>query len=258
MTGEVVATVSSATVDLTGQLILLTGAHGTIGSAVASAIASSGGQVILAGKVPRKLDRLYDQIVQAGGVEPVSLPIDLVGSGPDEFAQVGEAIGTQFGRLDGLVHLASSFKGRSPLSAAKPQEWAETLHIALNAPLLLHQAVYPWLSKAPQPKIIFALERLSNVSSAYWGAYGVAKHALHGMVSILADELESSGAKVFGVIPPPVRSKLRQNLFMGVDPAKPVAAKDVAHLWTTLLADLEDRPSGYIVDGSRESQSPTD
>jgi len=245
--------------DLAGQLILLTGASGTIGSALSIAIAARGGQVILAGKIPRKLDRLYDQIVKAGGPEPINLPIDLLGSGPDEFAQVGEAIGAQFGRLDGLVHLASSFKGRSPLSATKPQEWAETLHIALNAPFLLHQAVLPWLSKAPKPKIIFALEHLSDVSGAYWGAYGVAKHALVGMVGILADELEATGVKVFGIIPPPVRSKFRQNLFMGADPAQPVAASEVTHLWTALLADSSNHQSGSILHGdcaSRASPHP--
>lgn len=241
---------TTAEASLTGQLIMITGANGAIGEAVTLAVAGAGGQVILAGKTPRKLNRLYDRIVKLGGPEPVNLPIDLLGSGPDEYAQVAEAVGQQFGRLDGLVHLASSFKGLSPMGTAQPPEWAETLHLAINAPFLLHQALLPWLSQSASGKIVFALEHLPAVNSAYWGAYGVAKHALYGMVSILADELESTGTKVFGVIPPPVTSKHRQHLYMAEDPAKPIAPAKVAYLWTYLLATGIDLPTGAILDGS--------
>ncbi len=219
----------------------MTGATGSLGQAVALAAAKAGGQLILAAKTPRKLNRLYDQIVNAGASEPVNLPVDLTGAGPEEFAQVAEAIGQQFGRLDGLVHLANSFHGLTPLGSLKPQDWAESLHLALNTPFLLHQALLPLLQEAEQARVVFALNSLEQSGKAYWGGYGVAQFALRGLLTILADELESSSVNVLGVQPPPVRSRLRQNIYMGPDPAEPISPQQAADYWLyALQADLAD------------------
>lgn len=236
---------------LVDRVILVTGANGAIGEAVASAGANCGAQLIIAGKTPRKLDRLYDKIVAAGGVEPVILPVDLLGSGPDEYAQVAQAIEDQFGRLDGLVHLASVFKGLNPMSAMNPQDWLETIHVAINAPFLLHQSLLTLLSKSTAARVVFALDDSERTSKAYWGAYGVAKAALRGMVSIIADETEGAGICVNAVIPPPVQSRLRQNLYMSNDPQAPVKPDKVITPWLYLLAADSDPETGAIyVDGA--------
>ena len=60
---------------LEGRIILVTGAHGGLGSAAAAACARAGATVVLLGRKVPKLNRLHDAIAAAGGeaVQPRSL-----------------------------------------------------------------------------------------------------------------------------------------------------------------------------------------
>jgi len=51
---------------LDGRVILIVGAGGGLGSAAAVACARSGATVILLGRKPRRLDRVYAQVQDAG------------------------------------------------------------------------------------------------------------------------------------------------------------------------------------------------
>ena len=60
-----------------------------------------GATVVLHGRVVRKLEALYDEIVAAGDPQPTILPLDLATAGADDFGNVAGAIRAQLGRLDG-------------------------------------------------------------------------------------------------------------------------------------------------------------
>ena len=57
-------------------MILVTGAGGSIGGALARACAAAGAQVVLSGRSVRKLEKVYDAIVAAGGPRPAIAPLD--------------------------------------------------------------------------------------------------------------------------------------------------------------------------------------
>lgn len=66
---------------LQDRVVLVAGAGGGLGSAAAIAAAAAGATVVLLGRKPRRLDRVYAQ-VQAVGPEPLLYPMDLEGAGP--------------------------------------------------------------------------------------------------------------------------------------------------------------------------------
>ena len=66
---------------LAGRVILITGATGGLGAPLSRACAAQGATVVLHGRIERKLDVLYDEIVAAGHPEPVILPLDLAKAG---------------------------------------------------------------------------------------------------------------------------------------------------------------------------------
>ena len=62
---------------LADRVLVITGATGGLGAPLARACAAQGATVVLHGRIERKLDALYDEIVAAGHPEPVILPLDL-------------------------------------------------------------------------------------------------------------------------------------------------------------------------------------
>src|SRR5689334_22848044 len=100
--------------DLHDRVVLITGASGGLGQALSMACAAAGATVVVHGRVVRKLEALYDRIMDAGHPEPVILPLDLAKAGADDFANIASALNAQLGRLDALVHTAALLGSLSP------------------------------------------------------------------------------------------------------------------------------------------------
>ncbi|MDD9154543.1 SDR family NAD(P)-dependent oxidoreductase, partial [Plantibacter flavus] len=95
---------------LDGRVVLVTGAHGGLGSAAAVACAEAGATVVLLGRKLPKLNRVYDAVAKAGA-GPLLYPLDLEGAGPDDYAELADRLHAELGRLDGVLHCAAEFKG---------------------------------------------------------------------------------------------------------------------------------------------------
>jgi NAD(P)-dependent dehydrogenase (short-subunit alcohol dehydrogenase family) len=200
-----------------GQVVLITGAAGGLGSELATQAAAAGATVVLAGKRVRALEKVYDAIAAAGGPEPAIYPINLEGATPAEFAAMADTIAEQCGRLDVLIHAAASFSGLTPLASLPTEDWLRSLQVNLNAPFALTQQCLPLL-RASQGACVFVLDDEARVGNAFWNAYGVAKFALRGLVSQWSRELENTGVRVLSFTPPPMRTTLRSRAYFAENP----------------------------------------
>ena len=198
---------------LTGRTILITGAQGGLGEAAAKACAQAGATVILLGRKVPKLSRIYDAI-KAVGIEPAMYPLDLAGADPADYEAMADKIGEEFGGLHGVLHCAAEFTGLRPLEVTPPEDFLRQIHVNLTAPWLLTQACLPWLKKAPDSAVVFVAEDLSRANTAYWGAYGVAKAGVIGLMKILHDETENSCVRVSALQPGPMRTALRGRAYV--------------------------------------------
>lgn len=204
---------------LRNRSVLVTGASAGLGRAVAVAAGKAGATVILVGKNMPELEKSYDAIEAASGPKPAIILLDLLPATADEFHALAEQLTDTFGGLHGLVHCAATLGALTPLERYPPSIWAEVFTTNLHAPLELTQACMPLLQKSAPSNVLFTLD---DRLSAYWGAYGLSKAALRAMVSMLADECDgrrmASGrpnVTVNGVLPGPMRTRLRQKAFPG-------------------------------------------
>ena len=198
---------------LAGRVVLVTGAYGGLGEAAAKACAAAGASVVLLGRKVPKLSRTYDAL-KAMGREPALYPLDLAGADPADYEQMAERIVVDLGGLHGVLHCAAEFTGLRPLETTPPEEFVRQMHVNLTAPWLLTQACLPLLRASGDSAVVFVLEELERVNRAYWGAYGVAKAGLLGLVKVLDDETDTGPVRVSALQPPPMRTTIRSRAFV--------------------------------------------
>jgi len=212
---------------LKDRVVLLVGAHGGLGQAVALALARAGVQMVLLGRNLPKLNRLHTAVVAAGG-RALLYPLDLEGATPDDYAELAARIDGQFGHLDGVLHCAAHFRNLTPLELTAADEFARAVHVNLTAPWWLTQACLPLLRNAPDAAVVFALDTAPVAGAAYWGGYGLAQAALVTLVPMLQAELGAASVRISGFMPGPLRTPLRARAFAEDRTARdPASAADV-------------------------------
>ena len=227
------------------RVVLVSGAHGGLGSAAAVACARAGATVVLLGRKLPKLNRVYDAVAQAGA-EPLLYPLDLEGASPDDYAELADRLRSELGHLDGVLHCAVEFKGLTPLEHTDPAAFARVVHVNLTAPWWLSQACLPLLRQAQDAALVFALDDLERVGQPYWGAYGIAQHGLAAMVGMLHAELASSSVRVSALQPGPMRTGLRSRAYADDNDLQAREAADYADACVTLLSSAGAAHRGQV------------
>ena len=227
------------------RVVLVSGAHGGLGSAAAVACARAGATVVLLGRKLPKLNRVYDAVAQAGA-EPLLYPLDMEGASPDDYAELADRLRAELGHLDGVLHCAVEFKGLTPLEHTDPAAFARVMHVNLTAPWWLSQACLPLLRQAQDAALVFALDDLRRVGQPYWGAYGIAQHGLAAMVGMLHAELGSSSIRVSALQPGPMRTGLRSRAYADDNDLQAREATDYADACVTLLSSAGAAHRGQV------------
>ena len=233
---------------LEGRVVLVTGAYGGLGSAVARAAARAGATVVITGKRKRQLEQLYDAMVAEQLPEPVIHPLDMETATPRDYDALAEGLERDLGRLDGIVHCAASFGGLTPIGMHKPDEWLRTLHVNVSAPFALTQACLSLLGKAPDAAVVFVLDNPQLVNRAHWGAYGVSKAALERFVEILHQETDTTAIRTHALLPAPMRTALRHLAYFGEDPNTRPLPDATAQAAAWLLAPTGAAARGAVLD----------
>ena len=234
---------------LKDRVIVITGATGGLGAPLARACAAQGATVVLHGRIERKLDALYDEIVSAGHPEPVILPLDLAKAEAADFANLESALRAQLGRLDGLVHTAALLGSLGPIEHQSFDSWVSLLRVNVAAPMGLTRALMPMLDAAPDASVVFTLDNRGEQPRAYWGGYAVTKAGVATLARELADEWENrANLRINAVVPGPIRSPLRNQSHPGEDRASLPLPESIVPLYQHLLAGQSKAESGVLLD----------
>jgi NAD(P)-dependent dehydrogenase (short-subunit alcohol dehydrogenase family) len=204
---------------LDGRVILVTGATSGLGRALAIECARAGATVILSGRNPAKLDRVYDEIEALQAPQPAIAVLDLATATAVDYDALAKTIGAEFGRLDGLVHAAGLLGERTPLEQYDVPMWCKVLHVNLTAPFILTQVLLPDLRKSADASVIFVSSGVVRNSRPFWGAYAVAKSGLESVRSMWAQELEGEpNIRINSINPGRMRTPMRAAAYPAEDP----------------------------------------
>ena len=240
----------AVSMDLSGKSILITGAAGGLGSAIAWQCAESGADLVLLDKNRRGLVELSDKITEKGLTPPGLYPLNLAAAGVEEFGELLETISSEFEGLDALIHCALDFDSLQPFEQVQPQDWLQSMQVNVNAPWLLSCALLPLLKQSEGGRLFFLLDDLDVVTDAYWGAYGTAKAALAGMIRQFDATLSHTSVSVRGIIPGPMRTDFRAKVYHAENPMEqPEPAIAAAKILAMLAGNFSD--DNLVVDFSK-------
>ena len=208
------------------RTVVITGASGNLGRAVAQAFGDQGASLAL---LDLKRGSLQD------GDKQVFLEVDLLN--PDGArAAVGKAL-DRFGRIDVLCNIAGGFRMGPPVHETPDRDW--DFLFGLNARSVLHmaRAVVPHMLEAGGGKIVnigaFAAQR----GAAGMGAYVASKSAVIRLTETMAAELREKNINVNCVLPTIIDTPENRAAMPKADPGRWVAPQDLAAVIVFLASD---------------------
>jgi short-subunit dehydrogenase len=184
--------------------ILITGASGGIGAAVALALAEPATRLTLVARDPARLAALAQRIeAKSAGVRV--LLADLAATA--HFEPLIAAATAAQGPIDVLVNCAgvNAFKR---LAETEPEIVAAIVATNILAPMLLSRAVLPQMLERRRGRIVNIGSVMGGVGFAGFSAYCASKFAVRGFSEALRRELAGSGVAVTYVAPRYTRTAL--------------------------------------------------
>ena len=217
--------------------VLITGASGGIGRAIATALRDAGAAVMLSSRSPaglaaqaRALAPQYD-----GGTGVAWHAADLTRS--DDVAALCAAARAWDANV--LVHGAGvpSF-GR--LESLRPETIGHALHANLLAPILLTQALLPHLRRQPRAQVICVGSALGRIGLPGFSVYSAGKFGLRGFAEALRRELGDGPVKVQYLGPRSTRTAFNDAGVEAYNRATGTAMDPPERVAAALLRLLED------------------
>ncbi len=184
--------------ELRDAVVLVTGASGGIGGAVARALAGEGARVAVSGRRTEELDRLCDEL-RAGGGSAAAFPADLADrEAPGRLVREAAAWG---GALHGVVACAAAarFTFFARLDAA---DFEQALRVNLLAPIEIVRAALPLLAAAGRSWVILINSIAAREPSPPRGSsYLTAKAGLLHFAESFFAEVRDQGVSVSSILP---------------------------------------------------------
>ncbi|NBB69764.1 MAG: SDR family NAD(P)-dependent oxidoreductase [Alphaproteobacteria bacterium] len=235
--------------DLSGRVVLITGASRGFGRAVATALAPTGAHLILTARTQGALEELDDEIRAAGHGEPTLAPLDLTDH--DAVNGLGAGIMARFRRLDGLVHAAGALGVLSPVAHVKPEVMTAALELQVGVTHRLIASLDLPLRQSPAGRAVFVTCGHGRDGRAYWGAFAAPRAAAEVLVAAYAAESRKTALAVNLFDPGPMATRLRRDAYPGEAPDAQPDPAAVAPELLPLLAPTWTRSGERISAAAR-------
>ena len=174
------------------KTVLVTGASGGAGEAIAKAMAKAGGRVLLLARREDELHRVADEIRQTAG-EARAYPVDLTNA--SSVMEVAQRIKAEVGTPDIIINNAGSGKWRF-VEETSPEEAVQMMTLPYFAAFHVTRAFMPEMLQRNSGHIV----NISSVGSRFvWPgatAYLAARWAMRGFAEALRADLYGTGIGV--------------------------------------------------------------
>ena len=231
-------------INLEGRVIVITGAAGVLGRAVAGRCRVAGASCVLVDRGSDRLPALF-----AGGEEGerqlLLSGVDL--TDPEAAGAMAARTVERFGRIDGLVHTVGGFRGGREAWTEAADTLDYLLDVNLRTAVLACAAVAPLLVEQRQGRIVTIGAAPAISAPAGLAAYAAAKAALVRFTEGLAQDLRPHGVAANCLLPTIIDSPENRVLMPMSDPRLWAAPEAVADTALFLLSNMARAVTGAAI-----------
>lgn len=222
--------------DIRDKVIVLTGASGGIGRAIAEALGSQGARLILVARDEQKLLRLLDELQGDGHM---AIPTDL-GTDDGRHRVLEACRGVSQDGISLLINSAgvNEFGLFEGLSQAAIRNLIE---INLLSPILLCQDLLPLLRQQNESHIINIGSTFGSIGYPGFAAYCASKFGLRGFTEALRRELADTKTRVSYVAPRATRTDLNSDVVVAMNDALGTAMDDPSLVAGEVMRTIANR-----------------
>ena len=191
--------------DLTGRVVIITGAAGGIGGATARVLSAKGAKLVLVDRAQAALDTLV------GGLDCESLTLVADVSSEADMAEMASATLSRFGAIDALVTTAAILRageGMRTLAQTTFAEWRKIIDVNLTGTFLSNRAVLPAMLSQGRGDIVNLSSTSGRNGRAFDGPYSASKAGIIGLSESLSEEVSREGIRVQTLLPDAVDTGL--------------------------------------------------
>ncbi len=189
------------------QVALVTGAASGIGRATAHLLADEGAAVAVTDITPEGVDRVVQEINDAGG-KAQGWVLDIANAA--QIMEVTNEVIAHFGGMDILINNAGISLFTKIDSNDYEDLWDRSLDVMLKGQVRLVRAALPALRQSKHPRIVNLASTEGLGATPYGSTYTTAKHGVIGLTRALAVELGPEGITVNCVCPGPTLTGMTQ------------------------------------------------
>jgi short-subunit dehydrogenase len=200
--------------DLRGSAVVLTGATGGIGRAIAARLSAAGARILLVARSPDRLGVLAESL---GSPAHVLVAADLVSAaGRRQVREACEAAG--HGSISHLINCAG-INNFGLFENQTAESIQQVLDVNLAGPMQLCLELLPTLRQHGDANIINIGSTFGSIGYPGFGAYCASKFGLRGFTEALRRELSDCGIRVAYVAPRATRTELNNDRVVAMNDA---------------------------------------
>ncbi len=231
------------TTGATAQVVLVTGAAGNLGRAVAALLAAEGAALVAIDRAAGPLEAMVAALPGEG--RHLALPGVDLGDPAACAAAVAQAM-ARFGRLDGAAHTVGGFAGAT-IEEGGPELFEQMFRLNTMTTANVLRAAIAAMRPAGRGSLVAVGATNGVRAPAGLAAYAASKSGVHRLVEAYAEELKPTGIRVNAVLPGTVDTPQNRAAMPDADPSLWVAPAQIAAVVGFLLSDAASGVTGVLL-----------
>lgn len=186
-------------IDLRGQVAIVTGGAGDVGTGIVKCLADCGANVAIVDLVQENAERLAAETSEIYGVEAKGYMLDI--SVEDDVKDVFNMVHKDFSSIDILVNCAAFANEGKNYYETPPDVARRTVDVNIHGTGLCSKAALDYMLEKKSGKIINIASIAGRIGTAGTANYSITKAAIIAMTQSLARAHAKEGVRVNSVAP---------------------------------------------------------
>lgn len=230
--------------DFSDRVVMVTGAAGNLGRAVARAFQAAGAKLVLVDRAADRLQRLFPDLVDSPNYF-LATSVDMTDADAVE-AMVDEAV-KRFGRVDVLANTVGGFRAGTPVHETSFETWDFLLNLNARTVFTASRAIIPHMLRQGSGRIVNVAARAALKGGARMAAYSVSKSGVVRLTESMAAELKKDGINVNCVLPGTIDTPQNRKAMPKANHSRWVKPEAIADVILFLASDAAGAVQGAAI-----------